>query len=183
MVVPVLITNCHTSLNPKMGPVIAQIITDRKQATKNQALDTCLVATAAIWSKVPECLSVLSLCISKLYPKLDTKGNKLGYYVSVDLFYGIKVRSELPDPIDEYYDGRVFGRSTGCMATGDHRTEWLMIEQSGRTVLDNREITEPLVIGELKSHPEWDDMLLHYAQELGVQALTSPDWIVASSGG
>jgi hypothetical protein len=43
MVVPVLITNCHVSLYPKMGPVIAHATMVSKAAAKAQG---CPMATA-----------------------------------------------------------------------------------------------------------------------------------------
>lgn len=106
----------------------------------------------------------------------------MGYYMDAELFYGIKVHSELEEPMFEYGNGMVSGYGTGCRMTGRHIAEWLAIRSSHREILDG-EVTEAIIISELKTNPEWDDLLLHYAQQLGVQALTSPGWIVASSGG
>lgn len=106
----------------------------------------------------------------------------MGYSVSAELFYGVKVHSELDEYIDEYYNSTVYGRSTGCYMLGNYMTDWLVIGKSQRDVLDG-EVTEPIVISELESDPEWDEALLAYAQEIGVKVLTSPGWIVASSGG
>lgn len=109
----------------------------------------------------------------------------MGYDISAEVFYGIKVYFDLEDSyIDDYRKNGVVGRSTGCRMTGKHITDWLVISDSSLDVVDyGSALTDPIAISELKIDPEWDGMLLQYAKEIGVLAESSPGWFVTSSGG
>lgn len=107
----------------------------------------------------------------------------MGYYVDAEVFYGVRVYSELPEPIDEYRSKYVFGRSTGCAASGNHKAEWLYIGDSRRPILEERQVHHPVVINECFTGNSWDEDLLAYAQEIGVKVFGFPGWVVVSSGG